>query len=127
VTEGFPVRLLVVEDDPDIRALIRALLRKEGAVIVEAEDGEQAITKLQQNDFDAVILDIMLPRHNGFEVAELIRTLPHPPRVIVVSAIARHFAEAFDSDCIVLQKPFNNGDLLAALRGQPVPRPDVAG
>ena len=116
-------RLLIVEDDPDIRALIRALLRKESTTIVEAADGERAMDELQRNEYDAVILDIMLPRHN----AELIRTLPHRPRVIVVSAIARHFTEAFEADCIVLQKPFNNEELLAALRGEGVRRPNVAG
>ncbi len=121
------VRLLVVEDDPDIRALIRALLRKQGTTIVEAEDGERAMQELQSNEYDAVILDIMLPRHNGFEVAELIRTLPHRPRVIVVSAIARHFAAAFESDCIILQKPFSNEELLAALRGERLRSPEAAG
>lgn len=127
LTEKAAERLLVVEDDPDIRALIRALLRKEATTIVEAADGERAIDELKHHEFDAVILDIMLPRHNGFEVAELIRTLPHRPRVIVVSAIARHFADAFESDCIVLQKPFSNDELLAALRGESVQRPQPAG
>lgn len=120
-------RLLIVEDDPDIRALIRALLRKEHTKVVEAEDGEMAMAELRRNEYDAVILDIMLPRRNGFEVAEMIRTLPRRPRVIVISAIARHFAEAFEPDCIVLQKPFNNDELLAALRGETVRRPEVAG
>ena len=127
MTEGTAERLLIVEDDPDIRALIRAILRKECTTIVEAEDGERAMAELQRNEYDAVILDIMLPRHNGFEVAELIRTLPHRPRVIVVSAIARHFADAFASDFIVLQKPFSNEELLAALRGENVRRPEAAG
>ena len=100
-------------------ALICALLRKANTTIVEAEDGERAIEELQRHEFDTVILDIMLPRQNGFEVAEVIRRMPRHPRLIVVSAVARHFASEFGADCIVLQKPFNNDDLMAALRDEP--------
>ena len=99
-------RLLIVEDDPDLRQLLRAMLRGEITDIDEAGDGDTAIEKLLKNPYDLVILDIMLPQKNGFEVAERIKTLSPRPRVLVVSAIARYFDDRFERGTAILQKPF---------------------
>jgi two-component system, NtrC family, response regulator HydG len=110
------MRVLIAEDDPDLRALIRALIRSV-AEPDEARDGDEALQKIAAKPYDLVILDLMLPRVNGFEVYKAIQQLEPRPRVIVVSAIARYFDNRFDDDVVVLQKPFSNEELLDAVRG----------
>lgn len=112
---GATTSILVVEDDPDVRQLVHTLLRRSGYQIDEAVDGEEAIAKLSARRYHVVLLDVMLPRHNGFEVYETIRALTPQPRVIVLSAIARYVGDRFDDDVIVLQKPFTFEELQNAL------------
>ena len=109
--------VLVVEDDPDLRVLVRAVLRDLAGEIDEATTGDEAMEKIVARPYDVVLLDLMLPRQNGFEVYKAIQQLPKRPRVIVVSAIARYFDDRFDDDVIVLQKPFTNEALVEAVRG----------
>lgn len=113
---GGHMRVLIAEDDPDLRALIRALIRSVAAEPDEASDGDVALQKIAANPYDVVILDLMLPRVNGFEVYKAIQQLQPRPRVIVVSAIARYFDNRFDDDVVILQKPFTNEELLEAVR-----------
>jgi DNA-binding response OmpR family regulator len=109
-------RVLIVEDDPDLRQLIRVMLKKDVAHIDEAGDGDTAIEKLEGPDkYDLVILDIMLPQKNGFEVAEHIKKLDRKPKILVVSAIARYFDDRFERGTAILQKPFTAEDLLHAI------------
>lgn len=114
-----PKRVLIVEDDGDLRMLFRTMLRSQKAQIDEAADGEEASERLRSSAYDLVILDIMLPHKNGFEIAEQIRGLDPRPYVIVVSAIARFFAERFDPEVVVLQKPFKMDELTEAIRSLP--------
>ncbi|GGE33486.1 DNA-binding response regulator [Pullulanibacillus camelliae] len=67
-------QLLVVDDDPYIRELVTVFLRKEGFDIVEAADGEEALTVMDQNKIDLVILDIMMPNMDGWELCKEIRS-----------------------------------------------------
>lgn len=112
-------RLLIVEDDPDLRQLMRAMLKKDVSRIDEAADGETAVEKLESTPYDLVVLDIMLPQKNGFEVAERIKTLSPRPRVIVVSAIARYYDDRFEHGTGILQKPFTADALREAIEQIP--------
>ncbi len=58
---------MIVDDDPNIRELIRLILRKESFDVLEAFDGEDALAKLDNNKIDLIILDIMMPRMDGWE------------------------------------------------------------
>lgn len=109
--------VLIVEDDPDLRALIRALIRSVATDLDDASDGEVALQKIAAKSYDLVILDLMLPLVNGFEIYQAIQQQNPRPRVIVISAIARYFDNRFDKDVVVLQKPFTNEELLAAVGG----------
>ena len=80
------IRVLVVDDDPDIRELIVIALESEGAEITTAEDGNQAITALRSAPPQLVVLDMMLPHRSGFLVMEEIQSMGSPPPVIMVTA-----------------------------------------
>ena len=66
-------RILVADDEKDIRTLTNRTLTHEGHDVTPAEDGEQAIELMKQNDYDLVILDIMMPNKNGLEVVHYMK------------------------------------------------------
>jgi DNA-binding response OmpR family regulator len=66
-------KLLVVDDDKDIVETLKNRLMREGYDVVVAFDGEEALAKVQQDNPDIVLLDLMMPKLNGFEVLEHIR------------------------------------------------------
>lgn len=109
-------RLLVIEDDPDVQALLVALASRRGVAVDHASDGEEAIQLLHDSNYDLVVLDLMLPKVNGFHVAEVIRDLRPRPRMIVFSALSRYFAEQFP-EAVILQKPFDVGRIEDILSG----------
>src|SRR6185436_6301463 len=109
-------RVLIVEDDDNVQQLLRTIVSKTCVTLDVAGDGERAIEMLQASPYDVVLLDLMLPIKNGFEVAQAIAALPRQPRVIVLSAIANYSRESFPSDTVVLQKPFDVDQLTAVLR-----------
>ena len=106
--------ILVVDDNPEIREIIRILLTGEGYEITEAADGIRALEELERCDFDLIILDIMLPSMNGYEVCQKIREKSNAP-ILFLSA------RTTDSDKILgfssggddyLAKPFSYSELL---------------
>ncbi|SFK01545.1 two-component system, OmpR family, response regulator ResD [Halobacillus dabanensis] len=78
-------KVLVVDDEERIRRLIRMYLEKEDYVIDEAEDGEEALQKAIQNDYDVILLDLMLPGKDGIEVCKELREKKATP-VIMLTA-----------------------------------------
>ena len=80
--------ILVVEDDPINRILLTTCLNQEGYTIRTAENGRQALDLLERKPFDLMLLDLLMPEMDGFEVLKWIKTRPglqHLP-IIVVSA-----------------------------------------
>jgi DNA-binding response OmpR family regulator len=67
-------KILLVDDDPHVRELVRVFLRNEGFDIYEAADGVEALSLLESVMMDMVILDIMMPQINGWELCRLLRT-----------------------------------------------------
>lgn len=98
---------LIIEDDEELRRLLLRILGQHCTSVEVSGDGESAIEMLSGGSFDLVLLDLMLPKRNGFEVFQVIQNLPQPPRVIVLSAISRHFIDRFPEEIVVLQKPFD--------------------
>lgn len=78
-------RILVVDDEERIRRLLRMYLEKEGYLVDEAEDGESALQFALHNDFDLILLDLMLPGMDGIEVCEKLREQKGTP-VIMLTA-----------------------------------------
>jgi DNA-binding response OmpR family regulator len=76
--------VLIVEDEPSLRETLRVMFQIQGYETVEAEDGEAAFEILGNRDVDVLILDLALPKLNGFDLLQ--RIDPPPPMVIVHSA-----------------------------------------
>lgn len=111
-------RVLVVEDESEIRQLIALHLRREGFAVHESEDGDQALQTLQNTPFHLVILDWMLPGRNGLELTRWMRTQPRFDRTPVLFVTAKidpeHIATGLDAGADdYLPKPFDTIVLMA--------------
>jgi len=84
-TPSVPWRVLVVDDDPELRDVLSALLVKAGHVVEQAGDGPEALEKVGTGEFDIVLLDINLPSMNGLDVLGQIRGMLNPPLVVVMT------------------------------------------
>ena len=114
--------VLVVDDDGAIRGLLRSVLRRDGYMVEEAADGVEALEKMRDRAFGAILLDLMMPRMNGWEVLD---QLAREDRgrfgcIIVLSAALpkkglQHGQQR--SVYAMIPKPFNVDDLRAAVRG----------
>jgi DNA-binding response OmpR family regulator len=102
-------RALIVEDDPAIRRLVEKLLTRKGVEIVTAHDGRAAIAHLRDKDFSVVVLDLMVPEVNGFEVIDFIKREEKRVPVAVVSAVSQQALTDLDLDVVklVISKPFD--------------------
>lgn len=113
--------ILIVEDEEDIRELVRFHLAKEGFEVVEARDGEEALKWLQKNTPVLVVLDLMLPVLSGLEVCKRIKSEPHTDDVPVVMLTAK----GEEADIVIglelgaddyITKPFSPRVLVARIR-----------
>ena len=77
--------ILIADDEPKIRAVIREYAEFEGYTVTEAADGMQAIECVRQEDFDVAVVDIMMPRLDGYSACKGIRKLKDMP-IIMLSA-----------------------------------------
>ena len=102
-------RALVVEDDPAIRKLVEKLLLRRGITIDTARDGKEAIAKIESNGYSVIVLDLMLPEVNGYEVIAYIKSHNMPVPVVVVSAVSQQALKNLDFDVVkvVISKPFD--------------------
>lgn len=118
MSESLPV--LVVDDDDAIRSLVVRVLRREQYETAEAAHGGQALERLRERPFAAMILDLMMPVMNGIEVIRYLETHDDAgaPCVIVVSAAAERELQQIQSASVhaVLRKPFELPALIAAVR-----------
>jgi DNA-binding response OmpR family regulator len=78
-------RILLADDEEALRELLREQLSAQGYAIDEAQDGVEAVEKLQQNSYHLAILDINMPRKNGLDVLRHIREQNLPVRVIMLT------------------------------------------
>ncbi len=78
-------RILIVEDDQFLREFYEELLRSEGYIIDSAADGEIALSKIQTNPYDLILLDIMLPKKDGLQILSDLKVKgPKTPNVTIV-------------------------------------------
>lgn len=105
--------ILVVDDDNDVRAMIRRALTELGYPVVEASNGEDALAMFRDSRTDLVILDYMMPGMKGDEVARELLTLdPHLPIIFSTGHVAlRALRSAAGDDASILEKPFALAEL----------------
>ena len=110
-------RALIVEDDPAIRKLVEKLLVRKGINIDTAHDGRQAIDKLRETNYSVVVLDLMIPEVNGFQVIDFVKTNKINVPVAVVSAVSHQALANLDLDVVklVISKPFDVDEFTKAV------------
>ncbi len=107
-------QILIVDDDEEIRSFLGALLEDEGYRVESAEDGLAALEKLDKARPDLILLDIMMPRMDGYSFADALRrrSLKPPIPFIVLSANLREQQAKSMGACSYIAKPFDLFDLL---------------
>ena len=113
------MRVLLVEDEPHAAHVLAKGLREQTYAVDVADDGEKAIFQVGTTDYDAVILDVMLPARDGFAVCRTIRESGCAVPILMVTARDAVDARIEGLDCGAddyLVKPFDFGELLARLR-----------
>jgi two-component system OmpR family response regulator len=112
------MRLLIVEDEPDLRSGLARALRDEGYAVDAVDNGEDGLFNAESTDYDAVILDVMLPRLDGWEVLRRLRRSKRTPVLMLTARDqSRDRVKGLDTgadDYVV--KPFDLPELLARLR-----------
>ena len=109
--DGTGRRILVIDDDLAIRVLLQAVLKRMHFNVELAEDGAVGLDKLQgDGTIDLVLLDLMMPRLNGYEFIERVGTLPvKRPHIIVFTAAGKRGVDKIPPDtiCASILKPFD--------------------
>lgn len=112
------MKLLLIEDEPDLRTGLAHALRKSGYAVDMADDGEEGFYKAKEADYDAIVLDVMLPKLDGWEVLRKLRILkPTPVLMLTARDATEDRVRGLDlgaDDYLV--KPFEITELLARLR-----------
>ena len=112
------MRLLVIEDETDLRAGLSRVLRRAGYSVDASEDGEDGLFKALEIDYDAIVLDVMLPRLDGWAVLAKLREKKSTPVMMLTARDAtKDRVRGFDTGADdYLVKPFELDELLARLR-----------
>ena len=114
-------RILIVDDEPHIVIPVEFLMRREGYEVSVARDGEAGLAAIRTQPPDLVILDVMMPKLNGFEVCEAVRADPDlaTVRILMLTAKGREAEKKkgleLGADAYI-PKPFSTHDLVATVR-----------
>ncbi len=111
-------RILVVDDDRNICELIRLYLEKEGFSVTMAHDGQAAISQFKESTPSVVLLDVMLPKMDGFQVCREIRRISNIP-IIMLTAKGETFDKVLGLELGAddyMVKPFDNKELVARIK-----------
>ncbi|MBU5669096.1 response regulator transcription factor [Peptoniphilus sp. MSJ-1] len=110
-------KILVVDDEKSIREVIRTYAEFEGHEVVEAKDGLDAIEKIKEEDFDVIVMDIMMPKLDGFSSYKEIKKIKNIP-VLMLSARSEEYDKLFGFEIGIddyVTKPFSPKELMARL------------
>jgi len=116
-----PKEILIVDDEPSIVVPIQFLMEQQGYSVLVAENGEDALDVIYKYKPDLILLDIMLPRIDGYEVCEIVRLNPEyrDVKVIFLTAKGREVeiakGLALGADAYIV-KPFSNTELVAKVK-----------
>ena len=116
-----PKEILIVDDEPSIVVPIQFLMQQQGYNVIVAENGHDALDMIYQYKPDLVLLDIMMPGIDGYEVCEIVRLNPElrDVRIIFLTAKGREVeiakGLALGADAYII-KPFSNAELVARVK-----------
>jgi DNA-binding response OmpR family regulator len=114
--------VLVVDDEDSITLSLRHLMKREGYVVSVARDGEEALAAVAESPPDLILLDVMIPKRDGYDVCQTIRANPawSAVKIVMVSAKGRDIEVekglALGADAYVT-KPFSTRELAEMVRG----------
>lgn len=112
-------KALICEDDPAIRSLVKTVVKREGFDVDTAADGAEGMEKMKDACYDLLVLDLMMPGVDGYQVIEHLqsRAAERLQRVVVMTAAAEAMRSEFPAPiCTLLTKPFDIDQLTAAVR-----------
>lgn len=112
-------RILIVDDEANILVSLQFLLEQEGYEVAVASRGDEALAAIAERRPDLVLLDIMLPDVDGFELCRRIRARADRPRVILLTARGRDAERVKGLDLgadLYVTKPFSTRELVAGIR-----------
>ena len=112
------MRILIVEDEPDLLRSLAQALREEGYAVDTAADGEDGLFKAESYDYDAIVLDVMLPNIDGWEILKRLRkTKKNPVLMLTARDQTRDRVRGLDTGADdYMVKPFDLPELFARLR-----------
>lgn len=120
IAGGKESRVLVADDDSSIRRLVRTIVKREGLEVDCVADGAEAIAMIESNEYAVILLDLMMPRVDGFGVVDHIRDHPmqQKPVILVITAYADQKFKEIDPNLVagVLRKPFEVAELGTLVR-----------
>lgn len=115
------IRILLIEDEPSLIFTLRDTLENEGYIVIVCEDGEEAVGLAQENKPDIIILDIMLPGKNGYEICQELRALKFTIPIIILTAKNQELDKVKGLDIGAddyITKPFGVKELLARIQAR---------
>ena len=109
--------LLIIDDEPPIRTLLKRVAERAGFAVDTARDGVEALEMLARKDYAIAIVDLMMPRLDGYELVQKISTLKPRPTVIVATALTNTDVASLDDSMVrrVIRKPFDIHAVASAL------------
>ena len=111
------MKVLIVDDEKMIRGVLKEYVEFEGGTAYEAEDGMQAVKLCRENDFDIILMDIMMPRLDGFSAVKEIKKVKNIP-VIMLSARGEEYDKLFGFEIGIddyVTKPFSPKEVMARI------------
>ncbi len=115
------MKIMIVDDEVNILEMLRFRLEASGFEVVEAQDGEEAISKAKAEKPDLILLDVMMPRRNGFQTCRALKQDPETQAIRVILLTAKdqesdkYWGHETGADGYVT-KPFDAADLMKVIR-----------
>ncbi|MGO9604079.1 MAG: response regulator transcription factor [Candidatus Binataceae bacterium] len=118
-----PSRIMVVDDDPDTAAILVRHLQREGFVPIEANSGAQCLSLVRAQEVDVILLDLMMPDMDGFQLCKALKDEPATAEIPVILITARDDIDARAEGMRLgvgdfLAKPFTRAQLASRIRAQ---------
>lgn len=115
-----PLRILAIDDEANVRRIVQVILARAGHQVTLASDGVEGLEKVRQDRPDLVVLDVMMPHMDGFEMLKRMKADPEIANIKVIMLTARaQDADVFEGERLgadlYLTKPFNPNELLQAV------------